>query len=68
MKYNENKENGNLVFSKDAHVFDKGFCSIVHVLFGVLVIPANSFWSKKLTAFSVGCEHEVELSAAGEYS
>lgn len=24
MKYNESKKNGNLVFSKDAHIFDKG--------------------------------------------
>lgn len=56
------------VFSRDTHFFDKGFCGIVHVLFGVLVIPAKSVWSKKLGAFSGAYEHEAELRAAGESS
>jgi len=56
------------VFSRDTHFFDKGFCGIVCALFGVLVIPASSFWSKKPAALSGACEHEAELRAAGEYS
>lgn len=50
------------VFSRDPHFYDKGFYGILHVLFGVLIISANSCWSK---SFSGAHEHEVKLR---EYS
>lgn len=45
------------LFSRDPHFYDKGFYGTVHVLFGVLVISANSCWFK---SFSEAHEHEAQ--------